>query len=243
MNWMQSVRRSLGICVIALVICAPVSVSETYAETYIGGQIGTAISGNKLSSVDLTDFSPNGSMSDRELAASPLIGLKLGYYFPRARWFGLEAEAYHTTPHIKQQSTTITIPANAVLRDFGTVPGGTATGTLSGDHFRVITLVPVNFMFRYHKTRLQPYIGAGPGIFMGRVTTTIPQFAGSQTSTRIGLNAKAGVEYFLTRHLTAFAEVKWNYVRFDFSDNSNGGFGYRATYSPLIAAVGVSYHF
>lgn len=243
MNRLQAVTRSLEISVIAFVVSTTINVSSAYPEAYIGGQIGTAISGNKLSSVDLTDFSPNGSMSDRSLATSPLIGFKLGYYFPRARWFGLETEAYHMTPHIKQQSTTISIPSSAVLRDFGPVTGGTSTGTLSGDHFRVITFVPVNFMFRYYKTRLQPYIGFGPGIFMGRVTTTIPQFAGSQTSTRMGLNAKAGAEYFFTRHLTAFAEAKWNYARFDFSDSNNGGFGYRATYNPLLLAVGLSYHF
>jgi opacity protein-like surface antigen len=191
----------------------------------------------------MTDFSPAGSMSDRSLATSALLGFKLGYYFPRARWFGIETELYHTTPHIKQQPTTIAIQSGSVLREFGPVPGGTSTGVLSGDNFRVLTWVPVNFMFRYYKTRLQPYFGFGPGVFMGRITTTIPQFAGSQNSTRLGLNAKLGGEYFFTRHLTAFAEIKYNYTSFDFAANSNGGFGFKATYNPIFLAFGVSYHF
>lgn len=243
MNRMLASVRYLGIFATAFLISVTVHVSQAYPEAYIGGQFGTTIAGNKLTNVDLTDFSPSGTMSDRSLSSSLLIGFKVGYYFPRARWFGLEAEAYHMTPHIKQQATTISIPNGAVLRDFGPVAGGTSTGTLTGDHFRVITLVPINFMFRYHKTRLQPYFGFGPGIFMGRVTTTIPEFAGSQSSTRMGLNAKAGAEYFFTRHVTAFAEVKYNYARFDFSGNTNGGFSYRATYNPIILAVGLSYHF
>ena len=243
MNRMQAATRYAGIMAITVLISATVSVSRAYPEAYIGGQFGTTIAGNKLSHVDLTDFSPPGTMSDRSLSPSPLIGLKIGYYFPRARWFGLETEAYHMTPHIRHQPTTISIPNGAVLRDFGPVAGGTSQGTLTGDHFRVITFVPVNLMFRYYKTRLQPYFGFGPGVFMGRVTTTIPQFAGTQSSTRIGLNAKAGGEYFFTRHLSGFAEVKYNYARFDFSGNTNGGFSYRATYNPVILAVGLSYHF
>jgi opacity protein-like surface antigen len=75
------------------------------------------------------------------------------------------------------------------------------------------------------------------------VTTTASQFAGLHSSTRLGLNAKAGAVYFFTRHVTAFTEVKYNYTRFDFPSNDNGGFGFKATYSPLIPAVGLTYHF
>jgi opacity protein-like surface antigen len=219
------------------------AVPNAYSETYIGGQIGTGVSGNKLKNVELTDFSPTGSMSDRSLATSALFGLKLGYYFPRARWFGLETEFYQTTPHIKQQSTTVTIQPGAVLRDFGPVAGGTSTGVLSGDQFRVRTWVPVNFMFRYYKTRLQPYFGFGPGLYMAHIKTTVTGFEGTQSSTRLGLNAKLGGEYFFTRNVTAFAELKYNYASFNFDPNNNGGFGFKTTYNPIFFAFGVSYHF
>ena len=243
MKQTRSVQVLFGASAAALFLSMVLTVPNVYPEAYIGGQIGTTIGGNKLSSVALTDFSPNASMSDRSLATSPLIGFKLGYYFPQARWFGLETEAYYMTPHIKQQSTTVTIPPPGQVIGGTTFPPGTTTATLSSDHFRVLTWVPVNFMFRYYKMRLQPYVGFGPGIFMGRDTTTIPQFAGSQNSTRIGLNAKAGAEYFFTRHLTGFAEIKYNYTRFDFPGNINDRFSYKATYSPIILAVGLSYHF
>lgn len=229
--------------VITLLIVTMTTVPAAYSEMYIGGQFGTSVSGNTLTNVDLTDFTPHASMSDRSLAPSALVGFKLGYYFPQARWFGLETEAYHMTPHIKQQLATVTIPPPGAVVGGTAFSPGTATDTISGDHFRVITWVPVNLMFRYHKTRLQPYVGFGPAVFMGRITTTIPQFAGAQNSTRLGLNAKAGAEYFFTRHVAAFAEVKWNYTRFDFSGTSSGAFGFRATYNPLLAAVGLSYHF
>ena len=34
-------------------------------------------------------------------------GIKLGHFFSRARWFGLETEVFYTTPHIKDQNVTI----------------------------------------------------------------------------------------------------------------------------------------
>lgn len=214
-----------------------------YPEAYIGGQIGTTLAGNTLKDVELTDFSPSGTMSDRELAQSALIGVKVGYYFPRARWFGIEAEFFQTTPHIKQQNTRITIPNGATLKDFGPVAGGTVEGTLSGDHFRVRAFVPINLMFRYHKTRLQPYLGIGMGIFMANITTTATGFEGSQSSTSIGFNTKAGLEYYITRHLSAFGEWKHSRASFSFEGNSAGGFGFKADYNPHFIAFGLNYHF
>lgn len=228
---------------VGLLISVAFGVPNAYSEPYIGGQIGTGISNMKLSSVELTDFSPPGSMSSRSLTNSALFGAKLGYFFPGAKWFGLETEFYRMTPHIEQQQTTISVQSGAILRGVGPVVGGTTTGVVSGDHFSVSTWVPVNAMFRYYKTRLQPYVGIGPGVFFGSVSSSNPQFPSSQTSTRLGLNVKGGAEYYFTRHVTAFAEVKWNYTRFDFSGNPNGGFGFKATYSPILMAFGISYHF
>lgn len=241
MNRIHEIPGYVRIPTIALLVLTVMRVSIAYSETYIGGQFGTGLAGNKLKDIELTDFSPAGSKSDQSLARSILVGFKFGYYFPQVKWFGLETEAYHMTPHIKRQSTTVTIPAGAVLRDFGPVAGGTATAVTSGDHFRVITWVPVNFMFRYYKTRLQPYVGFGPGVFFGKLTTTDPQFAESNSSTRLGLNVKGGGEYYITRHFTAFAEVKWNYTKFEF--NRTNDLSFKTTYSPLLLAFGLSYHF
>lgn len=236
-------KRTCGGALLAGLLSFLIAAPYAYPEAYIGGQIGTTLAGNALKSVELTDFSPPGSMSDRELASSALLGVKVGYYFPRARWFGIEAEFFQTSPHIKQQNTRITIPNGATLKDFGPVAGGTVEGTLSGDYFRVRTFVPINFMFRYHKTRLQPYLGFGPGIFMARVKTTATGFEGTQDRTSVGFNVKAGAEYFITRHLSAFGEWKHNRTSFSFAPNDNGGFGFKADYNPHFIAVGLNYHF
>lgn len=235
---------------ILLLITLPlfVAASDVYSEMYIGGQIGTSVIGNSLTDVELNDFSPTGTMSDRELSRSILLGGKVGYYFPGVRWFGLETEVSYTTPHIKQQNTGVTVPPGAVLQGFGPVCGiivcgVTVEGVLGGDHFRVITWAPVNVMFRYHKMRLQPYVGVGLGVFFARVHTTAAGFEGSQGDITVGLNAKAGLEYYITKHLSAFGEWKYNRASFSFDSNSSGAFGFDADYHVHFVAMGLNFHF
>lgn len=229
------------------------------AESYVAGQFGATFPGNGLSDGDLTSTSatvpsgtytiPSGAtISDQSLKTSFMVGGKIGHYFSRARWFGLEAEIFYSTPHIKQQDITIRSDTPITFTPSG---GGSSTPVaneftavgVQGAHFSVLTIAPLNLMFRYPGNRLQPYIGIGPGIFIARIKDpSITQGDDSQSSTKLGLNTLIGVRYFLTRHLSAFAEGKYNYVRFDFDENPNF-FGFEATYTPITAAFGVSYHF
>lgn len=241
--------RAVGLTALLLSL----TVSSAYSEMYIGGQVGTTLFGdnNKLARVDLTDLSgppgstltPPGSMSGRDLAGSPVLGGKIGYYFPQIPWFGLELEGYYTTPHIEQQPTRVSLIPGSILNGVGPVTGGDTISNFSGDLFRVVTIAPFNLVFRYHKTRFQPYVGIGPGIFMARVKTTVSGFEGTQSSTKVGLNVKLGGEYFLTRHISGYAEVRYNYTRFSFDATDSGSFGFNATYNPIIFSFGVGYHF
>lgn len=219
------------------------TVCNAYSEVYFGGQVGSSVMGNSLTDISLTDFSPNGTMSDRELSRSLLFGAKIGYYFPQARWFGVETEVFYTTPHIKQQNTRVTVPPGSILQGFGAVSGGTAEGVLSGDYLRLITWAPVNLMFRYPAMRLQPYVGVGLGLFFARVHTTQVGVEGSQSDMSIGLNAKAGLEFYITRNLSAFGEWKYNRASFGFGANSSGTFGFDADYQVHFATIGLNLHF
>lgn len=246
-----SVRAGLvAACVLLLIV------PNAYAEMYIGGQVGIPFFGdnNKLTRVDLSDLgapsgstlSPPGSMTGRDLKSSPVIGGKVGYYFPPAPWFGLEIEAYYTTPHIEQQSRTVTFAPGTVVGgpNPGSFPnGGSDTSISAGDYFRVITVAPFNLMFRYHKSRLQPYVGVGPGIFLAQIKTVIPNFAGSQSSTTVGLNAKLGAEYLITRNISIYGEARYNYTVLNFDGTDAGGFGFKAIYNPITFSVGIGYHF
>lgn len=244
-----------------IVLFAP----QAYAETYVGAQFGLTMPsiGNGLSNGDLTSTSapfsgpPSGTVNfpsgttidDQSLKTSLMLGAKIGHYFSRAQWLGLEAEIFYTTPHIKQQDIRFRSDTPFTFTPSGGGPT-TSLGTneltsvgIQGAHFHVLTIAPLNFVFRYPGYRVQPYIGVGPGIFIANIKDpSITQGDNSQSSTKLGLNSFIGVRYYLTRHVSAFAEGKYNYVRFSFSENPNF-FGFDATYSPISVAVGVNYHF
>ena len=233
------------------------------AESYVAGQFGATFPGNGLHDSDLTSTSagstppnpsgtfniPSGStVSDQSLKTSFMVGGKIGHYFSRAQWFGLEAEIFYSTPHIKQQDITVHSGTPITFTPSGGGPSTPVANEFTyvgfpGAHFSVLTIAPLNLMFRYPGNRLQPYIGIGPGIFIARIKDpSVTQGDDSQSSTKIGLNTLIGVRYFLTRHVSAFAEGKYNYVRFNFEENPNF-FGFNATYTPITVGFGISYHF
>lgn len=243
-HW-YATRVSSGISATALVLSSLFIVVPTaYGETYVAGQFGFAVPGlgGGLSDGDINSsfFLPGTTHGEFELSTSLMFGGKVGHYFNSARWIGVEAEVFHTTPHIDQQVHTFQNPS---------VPGVTASATLQGAHLRVLAVAPFNLMFRYHKTRLQPYIGFGPGIFFARISgegLAPDSPSSSSDNARLGLNVKAGLQYYVTKHVTAFAEWKFNYARFAFADNPElfpFFFGMDATYKMHLVSFGVGYHF
>jgi len=222
------------------VVWVTLSASTAHAETYIAGQFGVTVPsvGKGLTNGELTGvFVPGSTISDQSLKHSAMYGAKIGHYFKSIPWFGLEAEVYNTTPHIKQQSVTFSGPSGPI----GTV-------LLPGLHMQVLTLAPLNLSFRYHHTRLQPYVAVGPGIFFARIhDPSITSGDNKQSTTQLGLNAQAGLRYYLTRHVTVFAEGKYNHARLKFQESGPQGnptlFGFNATYNMFHVAFGLSYNF
>ena len=229
----------IGATLLAISAPAILLLSTAQAETYVAGQLGVTLPsiGKGLSDVDLTgSFIPGSTTSDQALKSSIMYGGKIGHYFRAAPWFGLEAEIYRTTPHIKQQTV-----------EFRGPNGPVGSAELAGVHMSVLTLAPLNLSFRYHKTRLQPYVAIGPGIFIAKIKDPALSSDNSQSSTKLGLNAQIGLRYYVTRHVTMFAEGKYNHVRFNFPETPPGSsfnlFGFNATYNMVHVAFGVSYHF
>jgi opacity protein-like surface antigen len=239
MNTAQSTRRFVITSLLVLLMPIVLFVPQAYAETYVAGQFGVTLPsiGKGLTDSELTGIFPPGStISDQSLKTSGLYGAKLGHYFKAVPWLGIEAEVYNTTPHIKQQSVTFSGPSGPV----GSVD-------LPGVNLRVLTLAPLNLTLRYHKTRLQPYLAVGPGIFFARIKDPSLTSDNTQSSTDFGLNAQVGLRYYITRHFTVFAEGKYNHVRFHFAETPPGInfnlFGFDSTYNMFHVAFGLSYNF
>lgn len=218
------------------------AVPSACGEAYVVGQFGVSLPslGGGLKDVEANSTTPPFEMPDWPLTSSFLYGAKVGYYFPQVKWFGLETEVYNTTPHMKKHPTTVTVPAGTVIPGLGTISVAvTGPVTFDGNHLRVLVWSPVNFMFRYPNMRLQPYFGFGPGIFFSRVNVTTQESEASQSNIRVGLNAKVGAEYFITRNVTVFGEWKFNHVRFNFDE----ALGLEGTYNMHSVAGGLGYHF
>ncbi len=240
MNQIQRVVQHLAFSAILLGVATTTQVSATYAETYIAGQFGVtlpSVAGKSLGEGDLTGrfVNPGSRVSAQSLDESILYGGKIGHYFKAVPWLGLEAEVYNTTPHIKQQMITFSGPSGPV-----------GSAELAGLHFRVLTVAPFNVMFRYHKTRLQPYVGVGPGLFFARIEDPALTSNNTQSSMGFGVNAQAGVRYYITRQVALFGEGKFNYTKFSFDETPAGFFnlfGFDADYKMFHASFGLSVHF
>jgi opacity protein-like surface antigen len=240
MNTFQSTRRFVITGLLALLVPIMLFAPQAYAETYVAGQFGITLPsiGGGLSNNDLTGiFIPGATTSDQALTSSILYGAKVGHYFTAVPWFGLEGEVYNTTPHIKQQTLEFFAPSGASV----------GSASIEGANFRVLTLAPMNLTFRYHKTRLQPYIAIGPGIFLARLKDPALTSDNTQSDTAFGLNAQAGLRFYITRNFTVFAEGKFNHTRFNFSETPPGPsfnlFGFNSTYNMFHVAFGLSYNF
>jgi opacity protein-like surface antigen len=204
------------------------------AESYIAGKFGVTFPQSLSGGVATQEGIGGLDISDQPLKTSLNVGAKLGHYFSRAKWLGIETGVSYTTPHIKEGSITFTGPG-------GSLP----SPVLSGVHQRIVIWEVATLMVRYPGKRLQPYAGIGPALFFGSLKG--PGAPPGQSATSIGLNAEAGVRYFLTRRWALFGEGTYNRARLAYTSNDSNPnadpFGFRATYSAFTLNLGVSYHF
>jgi opacity protein-like surface antigen len=199
--------------------------SNAHAETYFGGMLGGAFP-NKFS--DVRD-GQGARYSDLELKNSVVAGIKLGHYFSKAEWLGLETELFAAAPKFKAQ----TVP--------GTGPGCPCAITTTDPSLRTLTWA-VNAVVRYPGEKFQPYAGIGLGVFFADLRTQ-----GAKDDNAVpGLNALAGVRYFLTKEVALFGEYKHTQASFNFGQAVSSGAGSTALkgdYSANMFVVGVSAHF
>ena len=223
------VLASLMALMVPIVLFAP----KAYAESYVAGQMGMtfpqALSNGKVTQDGFSDF----SVADQPLKNSLMLGAKLGHYFSKAKWIGVETGISFANPHIKAGNITL---SNS---------NGSASGTFGGVHQRMIIWDVATLMFRYPGYRFQPYVGIGPALYLASLKG--PDAPPGQSATSIGMNAELGVRYYITRSWALFGEGQYHRARLGYiSNDSNDAadpFGFRATYSALTVSLGVSYHF
>jgi opacity protein-like surface antigen len=226
-------RRFVITGLLALLVPIVLFAPQAYGESYVAGQFGVTLP-QSLSNGTVTQDGLGGlDISDQSLKSSAMVGAKLGHYFTKARWLGIETGLSYTAPNVKEGSITFS------------GPGGSASSpTLSGLSQHIVTW-DTDVIFRYPGYRLQPYIGIGPSLLFASLNG--PTAPPGQSSTAIGFNVEGGVQYYLMRQWTLFGEGKYNRARMSYSSNHSDPnadpFGFRATYSAFTLSVGIGYHF
>jgi opacity protein-like surface antigen len=239
--------------------------SPAQAELYLAIFGGTAFSESKTTKTQLELTSPlgtttllDGTFSEVDFHDSVLLGGKVGYYLTHpvlGGHFGSELEFYYTEPAASRQTVEFE----------GTASGLPTTTQLSiqGVDFTVFT-VALNLLYRlplltssdHPNGRLQPYIGAGAGAFIATMHTRTSPFDSNKrindTDVRPGVQALAGLKFFVFRNVALFAEYRFVQTQeFTFEFKAEGTVGGipmteratdRADLTQHHAAFGIAVH-
>lgn len=184
------------------------------AEWYVAGQAGYSFAG-PLRNVTTTGPFSGIELQNFDLSNSVAYGGKVGVY-PFHGSLGFELDVNHSTPHVK------------------------SLGDSPGIHLAV-TNVGANIVLRYPGVTFQPYLGAGPGIMIARLSRSIETQQDTQVS--IGFNFLTGIRAFVTPHVALFTEYKYTDTKFGFDDAFGSFGGFDSTYRAHQLFLGVSYHF
>ncbi len=230
------------------VVTACLDLVPAHADTYVAGMLGVAIPLPGTVTGDENINYPNppgpgqlfrGASTQIGMKESLAYGVRVGHYFDRWAWLGIEAELLTATPHVMAGTIAIDTKSQTV---------GTFREAQSGVHLRMTTGA-VSVLARYPGLRWQPYIGFGPAVFWGRARGTGlscdhrcqgPEVA--TTSVTPGWTAQAGLRYLVTPHLGLFGEWKYQQTTAHF-DQVRSLSNLDVSYEAHLLVAGISYHF
>jgi opacity protein-like surface antigen len=172
------------------------------------------------------------------ITSSPLFNAKLGYFFHRFPYLGLEGELSYTRNKVRQ-----TFPLAG--------PRGTTNTASFDDAFDNVSFA-LRIMGRYGFLpdsevpfgRLQPYVGIGPGVEL--------VLGEDDTAKNFAIEVSAGLKYMILKNFSTFVEYKFSYqFAVEISPrmfNVNGvnepvSGKYTFDYARHMVVVGLAYHF
>lgn len=179
-------------------------------EMYVGGFGGYTFGGSNFTNAQVFGTPSRGF----NLNDSGIYGLKIGYFMPdRMNWLGFEVEGFNTSPNAKPTSTALgTVPGaslrvttlafNAIIR------GKFACGPSRNEPSRRTTTESHRDVYGHQEDTfcpLQPYVGAGIGVFFAH-TNGIGGGNSASDNAVPGFNGLAGLRYFFTEHIAVYGE-------------------------------------
>jgi len=223
-------------------------------ELYVAGFGGFTL-GHSFSNTEGRGTLAGQEIGSFDLANSVIYGMKIGYFHPgRLNWLGLEMEGFNTTPHLEQQGNfpgsylrVATLAFNVIARkrlacrDHDRDPYDRTRHTTTYDkESRTYYDDDRSPLDENARCPLQVYAGAGPAIFFAETSN---QFGRSTDNAEVGVNALAGLRYFVHRNVAIFGEYKFNYAGFDFSQLQGTTAGVQGNYKASHFVGGLAVHF
>jgi opacity protein-like surface antigen len=193
---------------LSLLAMADSACAEWFADLY-GGSAYTPRSDVTLV-VRPPGFDFDHTFHDVKWDPSGEFGVRIGYWFDSAPWYGIGLDVFRFNANIPSQTVDATIL------------GATSPATLQAIDVSVtafaLDLVRLRSQFLvsrdYPMGRLQPYLTAGPALFKVRATnvgngelTTQP---GTDSST--GYKVGGGASWQLTKEMAIFGEYRYTHV-------------------------------
>jgi opacity protein-like surface antigen len=194
------------LCLPLLAAATPAS-AEWFADLY-GGSSYTP-----RSDLVLIVGSPTGpadhTFHDVKWDASGESGVRAGYWFESAPWYGIGLDVFRFDANVPMQTVDLTIS------------GATAPAALQKIDFSIsavaLDLVRLRYPFlvspEYPKGRFQPYLTAGPAFFRVKVTNkgngelTTTQAVDSVT----GYKLAGGLSWQLVKNVAIFGEYRYTH--------------------------------
>ena len=231
-------------------------------ELYVAGFGGFTL-GHSFADTDGRGTLAGQDIPSFDLANSVIYGMKLGYFHPgRLNWLGLEMEGFNTTPHLEQQGNfpgsylrVATLAFNVIARkrlgcraydrDRYDRTRHATTDDKDGRHYEREGRQDHDYDDRSpldenERCPIQVYAGAGPAIFFAETSN---QFGRSTDNAEVGVNALAGLRYFVHRNVAIFGEYKFNYAGFDFTQLQGTTAGVQGDYKASHFVGGLAVHF
>lgn len=187
-------RKPIWVTAVSLALFLAVLPREAVAEPFVDLFAGAAFTDSNELKVSAPGFSATG---DVDFNTSFSVGGRAGYWFG---FFGINLDVDYFQPNIDTQTSGFDADIKVV---------GIGLNAMLRGQFVKTTAVPDG--------ALQPYIFAGPTLFISRLKIDISG-AGSDddTDANLGFTAGTGVTYMFTKNLGIFGEYRFTYNRPEF---------------------------
>ena len=223
-------RAKLSVTCLAFVVVltlglAPAS-AEWFGDLYLGGSFTQDHDLTAKGTVNGTPFEIVGQ--NLRFDSSIMGGGRFGYWFNAVPWLGLGLDVSHFDPNVSSQTVNTSVTLAGVGANIG--PTSFSRVDLS------VTDISFDLMLRWHgilassqfpKGRLQPYITAGPAVFIATAkdsTNFGPPDNQSRTDTSVGAKVGVGTTWMITPNIGIFGEYRFTHFSptFDFNTQIPG---------------------